>query len=143
MDDTKWITDLARHWPTLAGVVPILLIAYYFVKFLATAYEPVARIFGRVGRKWRASAERKQRLTAGELGLLRDEVASLSRKVYELERRDAIYWEYVMYDQEWHREVQVQAVEQNWNVKRHLSFLEFRAKWNRENPDNIAEEGPF
>lgn len=148
MDDTKWIVDLTHHWPTLGWLVPVLLAAFYALKFMAVASEPVAKLLGGVGRRWRRSAERKQRLAAGEVGLLREEVRSLSDKVYALEKRDAIYWAYVMYDQEWHREMQSLALNKGWPLKRHLDFMEFRAKYWLERheqvqSDNETEDDPF
>lgn len=148
MDDTEinFITDLSHHWPTLAWLVPILVILYYIVRFLAVAYEPISKLMGKLGTHWRDSAEKRQVASAGEVGILRDEVRSLTEKVEYLEKRDAIYWAYVLYDQEWHREVEAEAIEKEWKFRRHLSFMEFRNRWRIQHHDiksNDLEQDMF
>lgn len=135
MDDAQFLTDLAKHWPFLAWLVPIVLTMFYIVKFMAVAYDPVAKVMGRLGAHWQESAERKRERDRGEVGMLRDEVFSLGKKVDQLQQRDEIYWAYVMYDQEWHRVMESLAIDQSWPIAIHLSFLDFRSKWWTERRD--------
>lgn len=140
MGDPSWIVDIATQWPTLAWLVPILLVLFYVVKFLSIAHEPVAKIFGSVGRGWRESAERKQKAAVGELGLLRDEVKSLSQRIDVLVLKDEVNWAYVLYDETWHRKHTFDTVAHGGPAPaKHLSFPQFRAKWLKDRGLSLAE----
>lgn len=132
VEDQRWILDFSQHWPSLAWIVPVAVIAFYVLKFLAVAHEPVAKILGGVGRRWRDSAESKQKAAAGELGALREEVKALSERVDSLQIRDQIYWDYCLYDENWHREDQMRRIAAGQPVTGHMSFFEFRVKWAKD-----------
>ncbi len=140
MDEASWIADIAQQWPAFAWLVPVMLIAYYGARFLALINEPAAKAFGGLGKHWRESAEKKQKAAAGELGLLRDEVRSLSEKISDLQIRDDINWAFVRFDSEWHRRYELRAVAEGFTPFKHMTFLEFRAKWLKEHGLEDKEE---
>lgn len=136
-----WINDIGTYWPNLGWLVPIAFVAYYGVRFLSLMYEPVEGLLGKLGTHWREQAERRQVKVAGEIGALRTEVASLSDKVNALQQKDEIYWSYVLYDEEWHRKRDFEAVQSGAINIHHISFPEFRARWLRER--KVSEEDDF
>jgi hypothetical protein len=142
VDDATWIASFVQHWPTLAWLVPVVMLGYYALRFLALANDPVARLLGGLGRHWQKSAERKQKHAAGELGLLKAEVQSLSERVDRLQKRDEIYWAYVMADEAFHRQDDFARVQAGQSPSGHLSFLQFRAQRlkDRSKHDDFEDE---
>lgn len=128
-DKIDWIGKFLEHWPSLAWLIPVGFLAYYALKFIALSSETVTKLLGGLGTHWRDAAERKQKAVVGEIGLLRDEVRSLSGKIGNLQLRDDINWAYVRYDSEWHRRYELRAVAEGKNPIQHVTFLEFRTKW--------------
>lgn len=131
-NETSWISDIAHQWPSLAWLVPVLFVAYYGLRFIALTHEPVGKLFGSVGKHWREAADKKQKAAAGEMGLLRDEVRSLSEKIGDLQLRDDLNWAFIRMDQDWHRRYELRAATEGWTTMKHMTFLEFRKKWLRD-----------
>ena len=129
MDDPSFLLSFAEKWPTFAWVVPVVLIGFWVLRFAACANEPLRKALGGLGRYWEQSAECKQKRNAGEWRALREEVSALSSRVDDLQRRDEVYWAYVMYDEEWHRKYDMELLAAAKIQIRHLTFLEFREKW--------------
>ncbi len=103
-------------------------------------YEPIEKILGGLGKHWRTQADKRQVRITGEIGALREEVDSLSAKVNNLRVKDEIAWAYVIYDEEWHRRLDFEAVQHNSVPVPHISFPEFRVRWLREHAVTHQDE---
>ncbi|MCG7607065.1 hypothetical protein [Mycobacterium sp. CnD-18-1] len=65
---------------------------------------------------------------------LQKQVDFLNEQVGELRYRDRMYWAWVVSDQEYHRRIELMAVEHSWELPVHISFDEFYDEWTRKHP---------
>lgn len=64
-----------------------------------------------------------------ELEDLRRQVAHLTRVVSELRVRDEMTWQWVLTDQSWHREYELDCAEKGIEPRVHVSYADFRERW--------------
>lgn len=95
---------LAERWPTGAAVAALLVGVYLLARYWASA----------------------------EMRDMRERVDYLDEQVRALRYRDQAYFEYILYDEEYHRKLELIAIRAGYTIERHISFLEFRDAWMKE-----------
>lgn len=125
------IAVLIIHWPWFIWV----LAAYFIIGCLSLTFGSVEKMLGPLGRFWRIRADRPDR----ELKDLRRQVDFLAKRVEILSHRDECYFEYMLYDTDYHRRQVLDATARGWAIEHHQTFLEFRNDWLAQRGHTLEE----
>jgi hypothetical protein len=123
-----WISFLSEHWPTLTLFIAALFAVYLIVRAIALTFDAVGDAFGPIGQMWRA----KRTISQAESEDMRKRLQYLAEQVRALRHRDACYFAFCLYDEEYHRRQELIAAAKGWVLEAHVGFLEFSEKWMRE-----------
>lgn len=122
---------LTSGWPWLILVIGAAVGLYYVSKALPTLRDTLLIPFA----GWLKKISRRERdRIDSELADLRRQVDYLTKVVDELRARDHLNWAWIVNDQEWHRRVELEAIDQGWSLPRHVSYDEFREEWAKSHP---------
>lgn len=124
----EWVGYVATHWPALALVVALLYVVYHIVKAAALTFEAFGKALGPIGQMWQA----KRTISQAESEDMRKRLQYLAEQVRALRHRDACYFAFCLYDEEYHRRQELIAAAKGWVLEAHVGFLEFSEKWMRE-----------
>lgn len=127
------VTAVGAQWPWLILVAAVIFGIPHLIKAIkalkAFLWDPfVAYLRGADPFK------REREKINAKIGDLESQVKFLIAQVAELRARDRMYWAWVIVDQEWHRRVELMAVERGWDLPPHISFDEFYEEWIKKHP---------
>lgn len=117
-----------EHWPTLAVAAAFVFAIYYIVRGLALTFDAIGDALGPIGKIWRT----RRTISQGESDDMRKRLQYLAEQVRALRHRDACYFAFCLYDEEYHRRQELLAASKGWVLESHVGFLEFSEKWMRE-----------
>ncbi len=133
-----WVTVVDSHWPWLIIVGVIVLGIPYVIKSLRALkdflWAPFIAYLKRAGEVERNRLETERQEINSKIADLETQVQHLVEQVAELRYRDRMYWAWVVSDQEWHRRLELMAVEKGWDLPPHISFDDFYDEWNKKHP---------
>lgn len=108
-----WLGVFVQHWPA-AGLIATLLIGVFLI-----------------ARYWNSS----------EMKDMRARLDYFDRQMRGLRYRDQCYFEYVIYDEGYHHDIEYTAARARTPLDKHTPFLLFRDNWMKdrglENEDQI------
>ncbi|TDH56702.1 hypothetical protein E2F47_06115 [Mycobacterium eburneum] len=130
------LTGLGAHWSWLLGAVGFVALIAYAATSLRSVHSDVLKPV--VAHARRLSRRDRDRLDS-ELADLRRQVDYLTGEVAQLRTSDQIYWAWIVYDQKWHRQLELDAAAGGHEIPRHESFYEFRERWKREHRETADE----
>jgi hypothetical protein len=150
----------AINTPWVLWLVAASTVTYTLLRQAAETSEWVARALGPIGRRWTAAREARhkaanlvtemqEQLDSQERELaalrsrppdawsadLRRQVDALSAAVDGLRRRNQTTDAYLLYDEKWHRALNLATVDADPPTPKHMSFLEFEDSWGGSAPD--------
>lgn len=135
---SEWVTVIGTQWPWLILVAAFILGVPYAIKSLRALKDFLWNPF--IAYLKRASEAEQQRMEIDAAKVdariegLEGQVAFLLEQVGELRYRDRMYWAWVVIDQQWHRDLELLAVEKGWDLPPHITFDEFHDDWAAKHP---------
>ena len=129
----EWVTIVGAQWPWLILVGAVILGIPHLIKALkalkAFLWDPFVSYL-----RGADPFQREREQINAKIDDLESQVKFLIAQVAELRARDRMYWAWVIVDQEWHRRVELMAVENGWDLPDHISFDEFYEEWIKKHP---------
>ena len=140
MSDLEWLASHLSRWEL--GTLVVFVVVTYVLAKLSEAHESVAKMVPVIGRRVRARAERRaderKALIRAEAKQIVDEMEppdyagemqSLRDRMDELETKDEIQRQYLIYDEGWHFQDALARAEQGLPVPARIPFREFDTKY--------------
>lgn len=107
----------------LGGLVALLVNGHSLLKLVKVA------VWDALMSHMRKLSHKDREAINAKIADLQDQVMHLTERVSELRIRDELNFDFVIYDQSWHRTFELKAAELGWQITPHVNYSEFREKW--------------